>query len=206
MLGCFSTAVYQIFNKSIQQDFDVSPLQILEFEQPFTAGFSAMFALALEDVSQIVKLDYSNGTFVTLLLISGIFAFGVNVTCYLIIGKTTPITYAVVGHSKTIFILLFGILWMKDAWTWKSGSGLAVAFGAIVAYTHYSQFKPGVNLYASGVPSHSHCATCPPASPVVPSSVFPAHGPRHSRIPSAGQSTENISAVVTVEHSDEKTA
>lgn len=188
MLGCLSTAVYQILNKSIQQDLDVSPLQILEFEQPFTALFAAMFALATEDVAHLAKLDYGDNTFVALVLISGVFAFGVNVTCYLIIGKTTPITYAVVGHSKTIFILLFGILWMNDAWTWKSGTGLVVAFAAIVAYTHYSQFKPGVNLYgpAAGT-APSTGPACHPQSPTTstaPNSGVVMAG-LHSRIGSS---------------------
>jgi solute carrier family 35 protein E3 len=200
MLGCLSTAVYQILNKSIQQDFDVSPLQILEFEQPFTALFAALFALVTEDVGHLAKLDYTDGGFVTLLLVSGFFAFGVNVTCYLIIGKTTPITYAVVGHTKTIFILLFGILWMKDSWTWKSGSGLLIAFAAIVAYTHYSQFKPGVNLYApamagTATQQQQQSPSCAPPVVCAVGSGAGAGGTQpglHSRIASGSASAENV--------------
>ena len=198
MLGCLSTAVYQILNKSIQQDFDVSPLQILEYEQPFTALFAAMFALCTEDVGHLLTMDYST-EFVALLLVSGVFALGINVTTCLIIGKTTPITYAVVGHTKTIFILLFGILWMKDLWTWKSGSGLIVAFAGIVAYTHYSQFKPGVNLYApiasSSSSQSSHLAgQSVPASPIIraPPLVVGDALSLHSRVASSSGSADNV--------------
>lgn len=42
--------------------------------------------------------------------ISCLLALGVNITNYLVLGKTSPLTYQVVGHLKTIFTISFGIL------------------------------------------------------------------------------------------------
>jgi K+-sensing histidine kinase KdpD len=83
------------------------------------------------------------------LLLSGVFAFGVNVTVYLIIGKTSPVTYAVVGHTKTVLILLFGFVVMHEVLTGKNFAGLLVAFLSIVAYTHFS-----ISPASTGVAKH----------------------------------------------------
>ena len=38
--------------------------------------------------------------------LSCIFAIGVNVSNYLVIGKTSPLTYQVLGHLKTVLIIV----------------------------------------------------------------------------------------------------
>ena len=142
-VGSLSTAWYQVLNKAIQTDYDVRPLQILQFEQPYTALFSALFSPATDKLSELPSYTLT-GDCAVLLLLSGVCAFGVNVTCYLIIGKTSPITYAVVGHSKTVMVLLFGFVVMQETVTLRGALGLVVAFCAIVGYTHYSQ-QPTTN-------------------------------------------------------------
>ena len=153
-LGSLSTAIYQILNKSIQVDSDVKPLQLLEYEQPFTALWSAVFALLTDDVRGLLSYPFTPTT-IGLLLMSGIFAFGVNVTCYVIIGRTSPVTYGVVGHTKTVFIMLFGIFVMGERPGPKTGLGMLVAFGAIVAYTHIttSRSAGGAKKEDDAVPS-----------------------------------------------------
>ena len=133
LLGCVGTAVYQILNKAIQTDHAVSPLQLLQYEQPFTALFAAAFALFTDDIQGLVVFTPTSGT-VGAILISCVFAFGVNLTCYLIIGKTSPVTYSVVGHTKTIGILVCGFLVFSEKTSPAQGVGLAVAFGAICMY------------------------------------------------------------------------
>lgn len=139
-LASLSTAVYQILNKSIQTDFEVKSMQLLEYEQPFTALWSVFFAFFTDDLTALAQYEF-NMTNSALLLLSGFFAFGVNVTCYLIIGKSSPVTYSVVGHVKTVGILVFGLFVLKEQMEPKTAFGLAVAFCAIVAYTHLTTVR-----------------------------------------------------------------
>jgi drug/metabolite transporter (DMT)-like permease len=136
-LGSLSTAIYQIYNKSIQVECDVKPLQLLEYEQPFTTVWAIVFAVLTEDVKGLLTYPYTLEV-VALLLISGVFAFGVNVTCYTMIGKTSPVTYGVLGHTKTVCVFLFGLLVMQERPGIRAGAGMLLAFIAIVWYTSLS--------------------------------------------------------------------
>lgn len=133
LLGSLSTAIYQILNKYIQQTDEVSAMQLLLFESPFTVMWSLLFALVTEPVMQLPSMNFG---FVGLALLSGLAAFGVNVTCYLIIGKTSPVTYGVVGHLKTCGVLLFGYVLLGQRAEFWNLMGIAGAFFSIITYTH----------------------------------------------------------------------
>ena len=42
------------------------------------------------------------------IVLSCLFALGVNISNYLVLGKTSPLTYQVLGHLKTVLILVLG--------------------------------------------------------------------------------------------------
>jgi solute carrier family 35 protein E3 len=142
LLGSVSTAFYQILNKQVQTDFEVTPMQLLQYEQPFTALFAALFACFSDDLVKLTTVELSQPLLVGIAA-SCVFAFGVNLTCYLIIGKTSPLTYSVVGHTKTVGVLLIGFFQFGETTTWKNLLGLAMAFAGIVVYTHLSS-QPAV--------------------------------------------------------------
>jgi len=57
-------------------------------------------------------------------VLSGVFAAWVIFTCYAIIGQTSPLTYAVAGHVKTIVVFLFGMVWMQEVWSRQKTVGV----------------------------------------------------------------------------------
>ena len=85
-----------------------------------------MFTLCpiFDDVKALMKYEYSptclarignshssTPSFISLfgsLAISCTFALGVNISNFLVLGKTSPLTYQVLGHLKTILILILG--------------------------------------------------------------------------------------------------
>ena len=60
-----------------------------------------------DDISELMKYEYSSGC-VFRITLSCFFALGVNISNYLVLGKTSPLTYQVLGHLKTILILVLG--------------------------------------------------------------------------------------------------
>lgn len=62
----------------------------------------------------------------------------VNVSTFLIIGRTSAITYNVVGHCKLSLVLFFGFLAFgnESGMTWFNFGGVFVALGGIVAYSY----------------------------------------------------------------------
>lgn len=45
--------------------------------------------------------------------ISCLFALGVNISNYLVLGATSPLTYQVLGHLKTVLIIVLGFIVFK---------------------------------------------------------------------------------------------
>jgi solute carrier family 35 protein E3 len=134
ILGTLATAIYQIFNKHIQHCYGVNAMQLLQYESPVTMIFATCFAMAVDDIRQLVAYHFTHEcTFI--IVASCLAAVGVNVTCYLVIGRTSPVTYGVTGHLKTIVILLFGFTVLQQPLTMNNFCGIVLAFSGIVWYT-----------------------------------------------------------------------
>jgi solute carrier family 35 protein E3 len=163
--GAVATAMYQVVNKYIQTEFSVSPLQLLHYEQPFSAMWCALIAVLTEPVELLfagsgasagaadpagtpaaAALTSSRGVpgfdwtteLALFVLASAVCAFGVNVTCYLIIGKTSPVTYSVVGHVKTVSVFAMGVLFLGDVVSLWQAFWMSAAFCCILLYGHVS--------------------------------------------------------------------
>lgn len=61
----------------------------------------------------------------------------VNLSTFLVIGKTSPVTYQVLGHLKTCLVLAFGYTLLHDPFTSRNIFGILIA---IVGMGMYSLF------------------------------------------------------------------
>jgi solute carrier family 35, member E3 len=59
--------------------------------------------------------------------VSCVFALGVNISNYLVLGKTSPLTYQVLGHLKTVLILVLGFTVFQKPIDMRNVSGILVA-------------------------------------------------------------------------------
>ena len=115
----------QIFTNTYQKSLSCDALQLLYHTSPYIALGMLILCPMFDDVQSLLQYEYSTacivriGKFWKLILsdifsylmvigISCIFALGVNISNYLVLGKTSPLTYQVLGHLKTILILVLG--------------------------------------------------------------------------------------------------
>jgi solute carrier family 35 protein E3 len=71
------------------------------------------------------------------IVLSCLISVSVNFSTFLVIGKTSPVTYQVLGHLKTCLVLAFGYLLLKDAFSWRNILGILVAVIGMVLYSYY---------------------------------------------------------------------
>eukprot|EP00741_Cyanophora_paradoxa_P008355 tig00001301_g8082.t1 len=105
LLGAISTALYYTWVGTLQSDLEVSSLQLLMYQAPLSALFLIPFAPILDDFfspAGLLNFSWTNDCLM-LLFISGCLSFFVNVSMYLVIGSTSPISYQVLGYFKHIF-------------------------------------------------------------------------------------------------------
>ena len=91
--------------------------------------------------NSIFTVDFVPMTFV-LILCSGILAVGTNACAFGLIGKTSAITFQVVGHIKTMLIFTFGLIIFRGEnestkTLMKKVFGLGVAMFGVILYTYF---------------------------------------------------------------------
>lgn len=71
-----------------------------------------MMSPLFDNLTDLYNYEYSSGCLMRIFA-SCVLALGVNISNYLVLGKTSPLTYQVLGHMKTILILVLGFLFFN---------------------------------------------------------------------------------------------
>ncbi|KAK8882679.1 hypothetical protein M9Y10_045321 [Tritrichomonas musculus] len=142
-VAIIATAVSQSQNNFLQRSFNIngpSMQHIVALQQATLALISSIF---IEFFGENSFLKHTFGHY-ELLLISatGLLAVLSNVLAFAIIGKTSAVTYQVVGHVKTILIFVFGLIMFPPpngetkAQFYKKITGLTISMIGVIFYTY----------------------------------------------------------------------
>ncbi|XP_065828817.1 solute carrier family 35 member E3-like [Oscarella lobularis] len=137
-IGVLVTSLYQIWVGTKQEELDVNSMQLLYYQAP-------MSALLLVGVIVFVEPVFAQGgvfgswsiSALLAVCLSGIIAFSVNLSIFFIIGKTSPVTYNMIGHLKFCITLLGGYLIFEDSLSVNQLLGIALTLSGIILYTHF---------------------------------------------------------------------
>lgn len=71
------------------------------------------------------------------IILSCLISVSVNFSTFLVIGKTSPVTYQVLGHLKTCLVLAFGYTLLHDPFTERNIIGILVAIFGMGLYSYF---------------------------------------------------------------------
>ena len=133
LLGVISSSVYQIWVETKQHDFDCSPAQLLYHQAPLSCLLLIPVILLTEPVGDIFsfKMHWEVGIAI---FGSALLAFLVNLSTYIVIGSTSPLTYNMIGHSKLVIIILSSYLFFGEKQSIAGVVGVTCAVLGIIAY------------------------------------------------------------------------
>lgn len=143
-LGIVSTSMYQLLVKSKQQDLKtpkgekINSFQLLYHQAPLSALMVLSVCPFFDDLwseQGLYNYVWTQET-VVLILISCCLAFCVNLSIFLVIGKTSPISYNVLGHFKMVLIFVGGFLWLHEDANNKRVAGTVLASIGIASYAY----------------------------------------------------------------------
>ncbi|XP_060830083.1 solute carrier family 35 member E3-like isoform X1 [Bombus pascuorum] len=134
-MGVFVTSLYQVMVNIKQREFQMDPMQLLYYQAPLSAVMLFFIVPFLEPVERTFTRSWSLVDIVMVVL-SAIIAFFVNLTSYWIIGKTSPLTYNMVGHSKFCLLLLGGSLIFHETLAINQVIGITLTLVGIILYAH----------------------------------------------------------------------
>eukprot|EP01102_Stenamoeba_stenopodia_P000582 TRINITY_DN1056_c0_g2_i1.p1 TRINITY_DN1056_c0_g2~~TRINITY_DN1056_c0_g2_i1.p1 ORF type:complete len:332 (-),score=33.88 TRINITY_DN1056_c0_g2_i1:76-1071(-) len=141
ILGVIVTSIYQIRTGKLQKELECNSMQLLYYQAPVSALCLAFIAPFFEDLSFSSSasvwrffMEYQSLGYI---LGSGAISFFVNLSIFLLIGKTSPVTYNVVGHFKFSCVLLGGYLLFEQPVAFWNLVGVFVTITGIILYTHF---------------------------------------------------------------------
>jgi solute carrier family 35 protein E3 len=128
------TVASQMATASSQRALGCDSNQLLFHTSPLIALGMLALTPIFDDVNAIRHFRYTP-ILVRDIAASCALALAVNVTNYLVLGKTSPLTYQVVGHLKSVLTILFGFFVLGTETNARNVAGTAIAMGGLVAYT-----------------------------------------------------------------------
>lgn len=133
-VAVLATSIGQILCSQYQKELECDSMQLLYSTCPLvTLGLLAVVPV-FHDVEKIVNASISLQLVVHVVL-SCICALGINVTNYMVLGKTSALTYQVLGHVKTVLIICAGAVLFRTPLTGRVVLGTSVALIGTLGYT-----------------------------------------------------------------------
>ncbi|EAN85729.1 hypothetical protein C3747_211g65 [Trypanosoma cruzi] len=133
----FVTCQYQIWVGTKQKDLGCDSFQLLLYQAPL----SSVLLLPIAYFTELRRLHYPCNDTLSVILLSGFVAFIVNLSIFLVIGKTSPVTYNVLGHFKLCVILLIGHVFFDGPMGSKRFLGVLLTLVGVFWYTHLKAAK-----------------------------------------------------------------
>ncbi|KAF3611759.1 hypothetical protein DY000_02044611 [Brassica cretica] len=143
LLAVITTCVAQIMTNTIQKKFKVSSTQLLYQSCPYqaiTLFVTGPFLDGLLTNQNVFAFKYTSQV-VFFIVLSCLISVSVNFSTFLVIGKTSPVTYQVLGHLKTCLVLAFGYVLLKDPFNWRNILGIMVAVIGMVVYSYFCSIE-----------------------------------------------------------------
>ncbi|CAL5432125.1 unnamed protein product [Camellia sinensis] len=139
LLAIITTCVGQILTNTIQKRLNVSSTQLLYQSAPFQAAILFVSGPWVDQclTKQNVFAHKYSPIVLGFIILSCLIAVSVNFSTFLVIGKTSPVTYQVLGHLKTCLVLAFGYTLLHDPFTSRNIIGILIAILGMALYSYF---------------------------------------------------------------------
>ncbi|KAI9091179.1 hypothetical protein K1719_028243 [Acacia pycnantha] len=144
-IAVWSTSLQQYYVHFLQRKYSLSSFNLLGHTAPAQAGSLLLLGPFLDYWLTNERVDRYNHNIGSLLFIflSCSIAVGTNLSQFICIGRFTAVSFQVLGHMKTILVLILGfILFGKDGLNLQVVLGMIIAVAGMVWYGNASS-KPG---------------------------------------------------------------
>ncbi|KAF5186112.1 UDP-rhamnose/UDP-galactose transporter [Thalictrum thalictroides] len=129
-VAVWSTALQQYYVHFLQRKYSLSSFNLLGHTAPVQAASLLLLGPFLDywmTNKRVDNYDY-NVVSVSFLILSCTIAIGTNLSQFICIGRFTAVSFQVLGHMKTILVLILGFFFFG-----KEGLNIQVVIGMIIA-------------------------------------------------------------------------
>ncbi|GAB2282965.1 UDP-rhamnose/UDP-galactose transporter 6, partial [Dionaea muscipula] len=153
-VAVWSTSVQQYYVHHLQRKYSTGSFNLLGHTAPVQALTLLIVGPFLDHLltnKRVYAYDYTlTSTF--FIVLSCIIAIGTNLSQFICIGRFSAVTFQVLGHMKTILVLILGFLFFgKEGLNLQVVMGMAIAILGMIWYSNASS-KPGGKEHRSPTP------------------------------------------------------
>ena len=141
IIAVLSTSYNQLMTEELQKTYSINGPELQLAIAPPEFAIGCLSSTILEGTGENSFMTYTyNFETIIYMLLTCFFAVGVNIATFGLIGKTSSVTYQVVGHFKTVLLLIFGYIFFpsrfeNQAQKIKAISGIIIALFGVFYYT-----------------------------------------------------------------------
>lgn len=134
VIGVVITSVSQVFFDPLRKEIDCDALQTLYHTSPLIAAGMLLCSPAFGELDVIRNADM-HVPLIIMIVLSCITAIAVNVSNYAVLSRISALSYTILGHFKTLSILVLGAVLFDSKPGWKSIGGTVLALGGVMLYS-----------------------------------------------------------------------
>lgn len=148
IIAVASTAHNQMLTGEYQSIYHINGPELQFAIVPYQCVIGVLFSVPLEFFGEGNIFDnYYTSKSIIAALGTCFFSIGVNIATFGLIGKTSSITYQVVGHFKTILLLVAGYILFPSQWEdkmkmYRAFVGIVIALIGVFWYTYLKLYSP----------------------------------------------------------------
>ena len=134
ILGVCSTSAAQVWFAPLQKDLQLDALQLLFHTSPWLTFAAFSLVPVFENTNELIDTTLTS-SMVYDIACSCVFAALLNSTNYLVLSHTSPLSYQIIGHIKTMAILICGYVFYDSIPSNKILCGIGLALTGVFIYT-----------------------------------------------------------------------
>lgn len=141
-MAVFCTSLQQITIGSFQKKYNIGSFELLSKTAPIQAVSLILFGPIIDyylNGRSFLKYHFTTGA-ISFILLSCSLAVFCNMSQYLCIGRFSATTFQVLGHMKTVCVLILGWILFDSALTIKNILGMLLAVVGMVIYSWAVEF------------------------------------------------------------------
>ncbi|CAM9472510.1 unnamed protein product [Chrysoparadoxa australica] len=132
--GILATVYSQIISSRYYGELECNALQLLYHVAPLVSFGMILLVPVFDDMEGLAKYDWPLAARLRVSA-SCVMALSVQMTNFFVLGKTCPLTYQVLGHLKTMFILMLGFTIFGNPIDGRNILGIVIALVGVIMYT-----------------------------------------------------------------------
>lgn len=133
-LAVVATSLAQVLFGPLQKDLGMNSIQLLFHTSPILTIGSYFLIPLFEDTKKLLMTDITS-SLVGHILASCVMAVMLNITNYFVLSITSPLTYQILNHCKTIMVILFGIVFFDEYPSHRVTIGMSLVVIGVIVYS-----------------------------------------------------------------------